>query len=123
MKAIVVDDSKAMRKILSNILKRDGFEVCEAEDGKEALDILTNPDTGRIDLACIDWFMPRMDGLELVVALRAEKSLRNITLMMVTSEADHSQIVRALAAGAHEYLIKPFTPDALRDKLSLLGLI
>lgn len=122
MKAIVVDDSRAMRKIVSGILQREGFEILEAGDGKEALDIINDPASGTIDLACIDWNMPVMDGLELVVNIRSDKSKRQMTLMMVTTESEHSQIVRALAAGAHEYLIKPFTPDALREKLILLGL-
>ncbi len=63
-----------------------------------------------------------MDGLEFVSRVRAEQDLRDITLMMVTTESEQSQIVKALAAGAHEYVIKPFTPDAIVDKLGLLGL-
>ncbi len=74
-------------------------------------------------LACIDWNMPVMDGLTFVTKVRENRAWRGITLMMVTTESEHGQIVRALAAGAHEYLIKPFTPDALRDKLELLGLL
>lgn len=122
MKALVVDDSKAMRRIVGGILRKEGFEIFEAEDGQVALDLLTAPDAPKIDLACIDWNMPVMNGLELVVNVRSTKELRNVTLMMVTTESEHSQIVRALAAGAHEYLIKPFTPDALHEKLVLLGL-
>ena len=75
------------------------------------------------DLATVDWNMPVMDGLQFVSAVRANPAWRGVTLMMVTTESEHGQIVRALAAGAHEYLIKPFTPDALRDKLELLGLV
>lgn len=122
MKALVVDDSRAMRKIIGGILRREGFEVLEVADGEQAMEILHDPATGRVDLATIDWNMPVMNGLELVVNIRAEKELRNITLMMVTTESEHSQIVRALAAGAHEYLIKPFTPEAVNEKLMLLGL-
>lgn len=122
MKALIVDDSRAMRKIIGGILRKEGFEIVEAANGEEALVLLNAPETGRVDLATIDWNMPVMDGLELVVNIRAEKSLRNITLMMVTTESEHSQIVRALAAGAHEYLIKPFTPEAVQEKLLMLGL-
>lgn len=122
MKALVVDDSRAMRKIIGGILRREGFEVLEVADGEQAMEILHDPATGRVDLATIDWNMPVMNGLDLVVNIRAEKELRNITLMMVTTESEHSQIVRALAAGAHEYLIKPFTPEAVNEKLMLLGL-
>jgi two-component system chemotaxis response regulator CheY len=67
--------------------------------------------------------MPVMDGLTFVTHVRANREWRGITLMMVTTESEHGQIVRALAAGAHEYLIKPFTADALREKLDLLGLV
>jgi two-component system chemotaxis response regulator CheY len=72
-------------------------------------------------VALIDWNMPVMNGLEFVTAVRDRASFRDITLM-VTTESEQSQIVRALGAGAHEYLIKPFTPDALADKFAILGL-
>ena len=121
MKAIVIDDSRTMRRIISSILKGVGYEVLEAGDGREALDILTeNPDT---DLCCIDWNMPVMDGLSFVIEVRASREWRNTTLMMVTTESERGQIVKALAAGAHEYLINPFTPEAILQKLELLGLL
>jgi two-component system chemotaxis response regulator CheY len=75
------------------------------------------------DLALIDWNMPVLDGLSFVTEVRSQKEWRGVTLMMVTTEGEHAQIVRALAAGAHEYVIKPFTPDAIMDKLQLLGLV
>jgi two-component system chemotaxis response regulator CheY len=75
------------------------------------------------DLALIDWNMPVLDGLSFVSSVRANREWRSVTLMMVTTEGEHAQIVRALAAGAHEYVIKPFTPDAIQDKLELLGLV
>ena len=121
MRALVIDDSRAMRRIVSGILAGLGYETAEAGDGRQALDLLEAGET--FDLACIDWNMPVMNGLELVVAVRARREWRGLTMMMVTTESEHGQIVRALAAGAHEYLIKPFTPDAMRDKLELLGLV
>ncbi len=121
MRALVIDDSRAMRRIVSGILAGIGYETAEAGDGRQALDLLEAGQT--FDLACIDWNMPVMNGLEFVVAVRANKEWRGMTMMMVTTESEHGQIVRALAAGAHEYLIKPFTPDAIRDKLELLGLL
>lgn len=121
MRALVIDDSRTMRRIISGVLRAQGFETVEAADGREALDVLESG--ARIDLACIDWNMPVMTGLEFVVAVRANRAWRDITLMMVTTESEHGQIVRALAAGAHEYLIKPFTADALHEKLRLLGLL
>ncbi|WP_121258182.1 response regulator [Nocardioides ferulae] len=122
MRALVVDDSRAMRRIVGRILTDAGFEVQEAGHGQEALDLLTEHDTPP-DLACIDWNMPVMDGLEFVTEVRSRPEWRSITLMMVTTESEQSRIVRALAAGAHEYLIKPFTADALQEKLDLLGLV
>ena len=121
MRALVVDDSRTMRRIVAGTLQGLGFETSEAEHGQAALDLL---ESGlEVDLACIDWNMPVMDGLEFISRVRAGKAWRAITLMMVTTESEQEQIVRALAAGAHEYLIKPFSPDALRDKLDLLGLL
>ncbi|ABS01813.1 two-component system chemotaxis response regulator CheY [Kineococcus radiotolerans] len=121
MRALVVDDSRAMRKIIAGALRKLGYETVEAADGAEALKVL---EAGPLpDLATVDWNMPVMDGLTFVTQVRANREYRALTLMMVTTEAEHGQIVRALAAGAHEYLIKPFTVDALEEKLSLLGLL
>ena len=125
MRALVIDDSRAMRRIVGSILKDFGYEVREAGDGQQALDALQEGKAeGWVpDLCCIDWNMPVMDGLQFVFAVRANPAYRQVTLMMVTTESETGQIVKALAAGAHEYLIKPFTADALRDKLALLGLL
>jgi two-component system chemotaxis response regulator CheY len=122
MRVILVDDSRAMRMILRRIVGALGFEITEAEDGQAAWEALEA--TEEIpDLALIDWNMPRMNGLELVSKIRAEPRLRSMTLVMVTTEGEQTQIVRALAAGAHEYVIKPFTPDSMVEKLQLLGLV
>jgi len=120
MKALVVDDSRAMRTILSRLLKKAGAdEIAEAADGCEAIASL---DKGTLpDVALVDWNMPNMNGLELVGALRRRPEWRKIAILMVTTENEQSQIVRALAAGAHEYLIKPFEEASLFDKLAILG--
>jgi two-component system chemotaxis response regulator CheY len=121
MLALVVDDSRAMRMVLRRIVSGLGFDVVEAGNGQEALDVV---EAGPVpDIALVDWNMPVMDGLEFVTAVRSRPELRGVTLMMVTTESEHGQIVRALAAGAHEYVIKPFTPDAIAEKLALLGLV
>ena len=120
MQALVVDDSRAMRLIIRRILEAEGYDVLEASDGKEALELLAS--APKPDLALIDWNMPVLDGLELVSAMRKDPDSRQVALMMVTTENESDQIVRALAAGAHEYLIKPFTPEALLDKLAVLGM-
>lgn len=121
MLAMVIDDSRAMRSILRRIVTELGFECVEAADGQEALDKIA---AGPVpDLALIDWNMPVLDGLSFVTEVRDNRELRDVTLMMVTTEGEHAQIVRALAAGAHEYVIKPFTADAIQEKLQLLGLV
>jgi two-component system, chemotaxis family, chemotaxis protein CheY len=121
VRALVIDDSRAMRRIVTSILEGFGYEVRDAGNGREGLDVLNE---GWVpDLATVDWNMPVMDGLQFVAAVRSNPGWRSLTLMMVTSESEHTQIVRALAAGAHEYMIKPFTADAFRDKLALLGLL
>ena len=121
MHALIIDDSRAMRSIMRRIVTDLGFETLEAGHGQEALDHL---EAGRVpELCLIDWNMPVMDGYTFITRVREKPEWRDITLMMVTTESEHSQIVRALAAGAHEYVIKPFTPDAIVDKLELLGLV
>lgn len=121
MHALIIDDSRAMRSILRRIVTELGFETLEAGHGQEALDHL---EAGRVpELCLIDWNMPVMDGYTFVTKVRENPAWRDVTLMMVTTESEHGQIVRALAAGAHEYVIKPFTPDAIVDKLELLGLV
>ena len=121
MRALVIDDSRTMRRIVAGTLQDLGFETEQAEHGRAALDIL---ESGLdVQLCCIDWNMPVMDGLTFVKNIRAREDMRDVSLMMVTTESEQGQIVRALAAGAHEYLIKPFTPDAIRGKLDLLGLV
>ncbi|HEY1134134.1 MAG TPA: response regulator [Nocardioides sp.] len=121
MHALIIDDSRAMRTILRRTVAALGFATTEAGDGRAALDHL---EAGlRPDVCLIDWNMPVMDGYTFVTRVRANPEWRDVTLMMVTTESQHSQIVRALAAGAHEYVIKPFTADAIEDKLRLLGLV
>ncbi|WP_110208249.1 response regulator [Nocardioides daejeonensis] len=121
MRALIIDDSKTMRVILRRILTDLGFEVAEAGDGQQALTVM---ETGPLpELCLIDWNMPVMDGYTFVTRVRDVPEWRDVTLMMVTTESSHGNIVRALAAGAHEYVIKPFTPDAIQEKLELLGLV
>jgi len=119
--AMVIDDSRAMRAILARMLRALGFDVVEAANGQEALDRLTHLRELPV-VALVDWNMPVMNGLDFVTRVRAREEWRNIALMMVTTESEYSQIVRALAAGAHEYVIKPFTEEAIAEKLALLGI-
>jgi two-component system chemotaxis response regulator CheY len=121
MQALVVDDSRAMRTILTRLMSGLGFTVIQAGDGAEALELLAAG--ARPDVALVDWNMPVMDGLTFIKRCRQESEYRDIVLMMVTTESEQTQIVRALAAGAHEYVIKPFTSDVIAGKLEMLGLI
>lgn len=120
MKALVVDDSRAIRAILVRILQELGYQPAEARHGREALlHLQANPDTA---LALIDWNMPEMNGLALVSAVTADPLLASVRMVMVTTEIEMSQMIKALEAGAHEYVMKPFTRAAIEDKLRLLGL-
>ena len=121
MKALVVDDSRVMRLILSHMLEEVGFtDVGQAEHGREALAYFErNQDT---TVALIDWNMPEMNGIELVEAVRRDSRLNDVRLVMVTTELEMAQIERALALGANEYVMKPFTADIIKDKLRLVGL-
>lgn len=121
MRAMIIDDSRAMRSILRRIVTGLDFDTTEAEHGQAALDQMT---AGVVpDVCLVDWNMPVMDGYTFITRVRANPEWRDVTLMMVTTESEQRQIVRALAAGAHEYVIKPFTPDAIVEKLELLGLL
>ncbi len=122
MLALVIDDSTTMRRIIRSAVTQLRFAVYEAVDGRDALDLLGQIPTVP-DIALIDWNMPVMDGLEFVRTVHKLPDYRSMWLMMVTTESEQSQIVRALAAGANEYLIKPFTQPGLHEKLAYLGLV
>src|SRR5579863_4754263 len=113
-KALVVDDSKAIRMIVGRTLRELGFEVTEAADGVAALESLRA--AGPVDLMMADWNMPEMDGLELLQKVRANQSYGGMKIVMVTTENEVDQMAAALAAGADEYVMKPFTKEILMDK-------
>jgi len=119
LQAMVVDDSKAIRMILSRSLSEMGYDVCSAADGAEALSLMREG----ISLILVDWNMPRMNGLDFVKQLRADPRYSPVTVMMVTTETEVEQMVKALEAGANEYVMKPFTKEIIEDKLRLLGLL
>ena len=120
--ALVVDDSRAMRMILSNTLTQLGFEVTQAANGRDALAILQERGA-TFQLALVDWNMPEVNGLEFVQRVRMAPAYNGVRLMMVTTETEVEQMVRALDAGADEYMMKPFTRQAVEDKLRLMGVI
>ena len=119
MKALVVDDSRAMRRIIGKYLTELGFEVHDAASGLEAL-VQAHKLEG-LALVMLDWNMPEMDGRTLLLRMRAEPEFADLPIMMVTTESEMEQVEVALAAGASEYLMKPFDRQALLEKLLLLG--
>jgi len=118
MRALIVDDSRFVRSFLRRMLEKRGVECDEAGDGQVALDRIHS--SAPFDLALVDWNMPVMNGLEMVERVRAE-GYRDIKVLMVTTEAEDDYIMRALDAGADEYLMKPFDDAALGDKLMMMG--
>jgi two-component system chemotaxis response regulator CheY len=120
VRALVIDDSRAMRSILRQVLGQAGFEVAEAGNGQEGLESLRQ--RGKPDLALVDWNMPVMDGFGFLRAVRADPAYADLPLVMITTETELSRMADALEAGANEYLMKPFTREAILDKLALLGL-
>jgi len=121
MKVLVVDDSKAMRRIIKQSLRDLGFDSDDAENGLVALESLeANPTL--YDLVLVDWNMPEMNGYDFLCEVRKRDEYADLNILMVTTENEVEQMLKALDAGANEYLMKPFTKDALLDKIELLGI-
>ena len=120
MRALIIEDSRAMRSIIPEILGDVGFEVAPSVDAEEALEILENDQDFK--LALVDWNLPGMSGLDLVIAIRERSGFGEIKLMMVTTETQLGRVVEALDAGADEYIMKPFDREMLLEKLVLLGI-
>jgi two-component system chemotaxis response regulator CheY len=120
-KALVVDDSRAMRMILSKTLAQSGFDVVQA-NGREALETMER-EGAAIGLVLLDWNMPEVSGIEVVERLRSQSAFKGVRLVMVTTETEIEQMARALEAGADEYVMKPFTREAVEDKLRLIGVL
>lgn len=120
MYALIIDDSRAMRRILRKIVEPIGFTILEAGDGREGLQRLAehHPD---VELTLVDWNMPVLNGLEFVKAVRADDQYLQIKIAMVTSETEPVKMARALMAGVDEFIIKPFTSEFLIEKLRLIG--
>ena len=116
MKVLVVDDFATMRRIVKNVLKQIGFtQILEADDGTTALGVLKD---NKIDLIISDWNMPQMSGLDLLKTVRKEDATREIPFVMVTAEAQKDNVLQAVQAGVSNYIVKPFTADAVKEKLN-----
>jgi len=122
MKFLVVDDSKTMIRIIMNVLNRLGYkDIITALDGLEAIEKIKENDD--ISIVITDFNMPNMDGLSLVKYIRTNERYKDIPIIMVTTEGGKTEVIKALKAGVNNYIVKPFTPQVLKDKLStMLGL-
>lgn len=120
MRVLVVDDSRAIRRIIGDIMKQLDFEVLEAGDGLEALQKLE--EHGMPDIVMVDWNMPVMNGLEFIKRVRAHAAYAQLPLMMVTTETEMERMAAAFVAGVNEYVMKPFDKQTIHDKLQLLGI-
>lgn len=120
MNALVIDDSRAMRRILGKIMLGLGFDVIEAENGDQGMEkFLAN--SSEIEVTLVDWNMPVKSGIEFVEEIRSMSEYDSHKLMMVTTETEPARMARALMAGVDEFVMKPFTQEILVDKLKLIG--
>ena len=118
MKILVVDDFSTMRRIIRNILKEIGYtNVDEADDGSTALEKLRG---ASYEFVITDWNMPNMPGIELLKAIRQDDALKHTPVLMVTAEAAKENVVIAVQAGVSNYIVKPFTAVALKEKIDLI---
>ena len=112
---ITVDDSSTMRRIIKNTLQKLGFEtILEAGNGVEALEVMSK---NKVDMIVTDWNMPEMDVLTFVKAVRAKDEYKDLPILMITTEAAKEDILTALRSGVNNYVVKPFTPETLQEKV------
>lgn len=115
MRVLVVDDFATMRKIVKNVLKQISIEnVVEAENGKHALTVLQ---TEPVDLIISDWMMPEMTGIEFLKVCKGDEEKKKIPFIMVTAEGQKDSVMEAIKSGVDNYIVKPFTPDKLKDAI------
>ena len=115
---MLVDDSTTMRRIQENQLAQLGVkDVVHAENGQDALDKL--PASMPVDVMLLDWNMPVLDGLECLKAVRSDVTYKGVKVIMCTSESEKSRVLEALKTGANNYIVKPFTPEALKEKIGM----
>lgn len=119
MNALVIDDSRATRRVISEIMKSLSFDVIEAGNGQEGLDRLEQ--FGPPSVVLVDWNMPVMNGLEFIKAVRAIDTYQDVPLMMITTETEMERMAMAFMAGVNEYVMKPFDRDMIQGKLELIG--
>ncbi len=115
LKILIVDDFETMRRIIRGALTKIGFRnIIEAEDGIKALKVLEEEDIG---LIMCDWNMPNMTGIEVLRKIRSDEKLKDMPFIMVTAESQKGNVIEAVKAGTSHYIVKPFTPEILADKI------
>jgi two-component system chemotaxis response regulator CheY len=115
MRFLIVDDSSTMRRIIINTLNKLGYkEFFEAGNGREGVDRLA---TTPVDMVITDWNMPEMSGIEFIKAVRANEATKGLPVLMVTTNAAEDDIKEALRPGVNNYVVKPFTPDTIKEKI------
>lgn len=119
MLALIIDDSRAQRRMIGRIVGPLGFEIIEAENGQEGLTQLH--EHPNVDLVLVDWNMPVMTGIEFVVAARECEQFVSTPIVMVTTETEPARMAKAILSGVDEFVMKPFSPEILVEKLDLLG--
>lgn len=120
MKILTIDDSSTVREIIRNALEVLGYEIVEAGDGLEAQEVVASHDIG---LILLDWNMPNMDGMSFLKWIKNQDAYKHIPVTMVTTEIERRKVIEAIAAGARNYVMKPFTQDDLVAKtLEALGM-
>jgi len=118
MRMLLVDDSVTMRRIQKTQITSLGItDILEAGDGQEALGKLKS--NMPVDMVLLDWNMPVMDGMAFLKTVRADAAFKDVKVIMCTSESEKSKVVEALKSGANNYIVKPFTPEALKEKIGL----
>jgi two-component system, chemotaxis family, chemotaxis protein CheY len=119
MRALVVDDDPTILRLISSILKKLGFEVSQAGDGREGLEQLAK--LGPPNVILVDLYMPEMNGLEFVTAVRSNSVYTDLPIIMVTTEVEMEQMALTFDAGVNEYIMKPFEPIMIQEKLQMVG--
>lgn len=119
LKFLIVDDSPTMRRIVVNTLKRLGYrDIEQAENGQSALDVLKT--VPGINFIVTDWNMPVMDGLEFVNTVRSSPDFKSLPILMVTTRSVKDDIISAMKAGVNNYIVKPFTPETMKEKIDMI---
>jgi two-component system, chemotaxis family, chemotaxis protein CheY len=120
MRALVIEDSRSIRRIMSNMMRELGYDTIEACDGLEGLAQLKA--NGEQDVVLVDWNMPNMNGIEFIKAARANPAYEDMPIVMVTTATEMENICQAFVAGVNEYIMKPFDKCIVLEKLQLLGI-